>query len=161
MCDIFFFFFSSRRRHTRFSRDWSSDVCSSDLGGTVGLAALERWVREFARLVHEQRDLLTRLDAAIGDADHGTNLDRGLSAVVATLDEAAAGGSPPADAAALLKAVGMRLVSTVGGASGPLYGTLFLRMAGSAGGVAALDAEAFAKALRSGLDGVVARGRAG
>jgi dihydroxyacetone kinase-like protein len=130
-------------------------------GGTAGLAALERWVREFARLVHEQRDLLTRLDAAIGDADHGSNMDRGLSAVVAALDEAAAGGSPPADVASLLKAVGMRLVSTVGGASGPLYGTLFLRMAGSAGGVAALDAEAFATALRSGLDGVVARGRAG
>jgi dihydroxyacetone kinase-like protein len=138
--------------------------------GTVDLAALERWVREFARLVHEQRDLLTRLDAAIGDADHGSNLDRGLSAVVAALDEAAAAGSPPADAASLLKAVGMRLVSTVGGASGPLYGTLFLRMAGTAGGsriagtaggVAALDAESFAKALRSGLDGVVARGRAG
>jgi len=137
--------------------------------GTVDLVGLERWIREFARLVHEQRDLLTRLDAAIGDADHGTNMDRGLSAVVATLDEAVAGGSPPADAGSLLKAVGMRLVSTVGGASGPLYGTFFLRMAGSAGsvqpadaagGVAGLDAEAFAKALRSGLDGVVARGRA-
>lgn len=124
----------------------------------VDIAALGRWTREFARLVRENKDLLTRLDAAIGDADHGANMDRGMTAVVAALDEA--GGSPPADAGALLKAVGMTLVSTVGGASGPLYGTFFLRMAASAGGAAVLDAEGFAKALRSGLEGVVARGRA-
>jgi len=127
--------------------------------GTVDMAALGRWIRGFAHLVGENKELLTRLDAAIGDADHGANMDRGMSAVVAALDEAAADGSPPADAAALFKTVGMTLVSTVGGASGPLYGTFFLRMATAAGANAALDAEGFAKALRSGLEGVVARGR--
>jgi dihydroxyacetone kinase-like protein len=139
----------------------------------VDTAALNRWIREFARLVRANKDLLTRLDAAIGDADHGANMDRGMSAVVAALDDAGLGGaglddaglgdaaeSPPLDPAALLKAVGMTLVSTVGGASGPLYGTFFLRMATAAGEAAVLDAEGFAAGLRSGLQGVVARGRA-
>lgn len=121
---------------------------------TIDVAALGAWVREFARLVAEQRDHLTELDAAIGDADHGANMDRGLSAVVAALDAA-----PPADPAALLKQVGMTLVSKVGGASGPLYGTLFLRMAGAAG-AGELDPAGFAQALRAGLGGVVARGKA-
>jgi dihydroxyacetone kinase-like protein len=121
----------------------------------VDVAALVRWVGEFARVVGENKDLLTQLDAAIGDADHGANMDRGLSAVVAAL-----GADPPSSAAAALKQVGMKLVSTVGGASGPLYGTFFLRMATAAGESDALDAAAFAKALRAGLDGVVARGKA-
>ncbi len=121
---------------------------------TIDVAALGAWVREFGRLVAEQRDHLTELDAAIGDADHGANMDRGLSAVVAALDAA-----PPADPAALLKQVGMTLVSKVGGASGPLYGTLFLRMAGAAG-AGELDPAGFAQALRAGLGGVVARGKA-
>ena len=124
----------------------------------VDAAALGRWLREFARLVHQHRDTLTRLDAAIGDADHGANLARGTAAVVAMLD-----ATPPTDPAALLKATGMTLVSSVGGASGPLYGTLFLRMAASAAGPGppgSLDAATFAAALRAGLDGVLARGRA-
>ncbi|MGY1832921.1 dihydroxyacetone kinase subunit DhaL [Geodermatophilus sp. SYSU D01180] len=120
----------------------------------VGTEDLTAWLRRFAESVHEQRDRLTALDAAIGDADHGANMDRGMTAVVATLDEA-----PPADAAAMLKKTGATLVSKVGGASGPLYGTLFLRMAGAAGG-GDLDDAAFARALRAGLDGVVARGKA-
>jgi phosphoenolpyruvate---glycerone phosphotransferase subunit DhaL len=119
---------------------------------TVDHTALEAWVREFARLVSEQRDHLTELDAAIGDADHGSNMHRGLAAVVATFEQ-----KPPDESAALLKQVGMTLVSKVGGASGPLYGTLFLRMAGSAG---ELDAAGFARALRAGYEGVVARGKA-
>jgi phosphoenolpyruvate---glycerone phosphotransferase subunit DhaL len=119
------------------------------------LDQLTAWMREFHRLVTEQRDYLTELDSAIGDADHGANMARGMAAVVAALD-----GKPPANAAALFKQVGMTLVSTVGGASGPLYGTFFLRMATAAGEVDALNAEAFAKALRAGLDGVVARGKA-
>src|SRR5438094_7672591 len=97
---------------------------------------LEQWVRAFAQQVEDNKDLLTRLDAAIGDADHGANMDRGMSAVVAALDQP--GGPPPADPAALLKAVGMTLVSTVGGTSGPLYGTFFLRMATAAGDAADL-----------------------
>ena len=117
--------------------------------------ALHSWIREFARLIVEQKDLLTTLDAAIGDADHGTNMDRGMTAVTAALAD-----DPPTSAAGVLKLTGMRLVSTVGGASGPLYGTAFLRMAAAAGTDTELDAAGFAKALRAGLDGVVARGKA-
>jgi dihydroxyacetone kinase-like protein len=116
--------------------------------------ALTRWVGQFATLVEEHRDELTALDSAIGDADHGSNLHRGMTAVVAALREA-----PPADAAALLKKVGMTLVSKVGGASGPLYGTLFLRMAGAAQGDL-LEPAAFAAALRGGVVGVQERGKA-
>ncbi len=120
----------------------------------VGTAALDAWVREYARLVAEQRERLTELDAAIGDADHGANLHRGLSAVLTALDEA-----QPPDAAALLKKVGMTLVSKVGGASGPLLGTLFLRMS-AASDAEGLDAAGFARALRAGLVGVQERGKA-
>jgi dihydroxyacetone kinase-like protein len=121
---------------------------------SLDVAALEAWVREFARSVGEHKDELTALDSAIGDADHGANMDRGMSAAVAALE-----ASPPADPAALLKQVGMTLVSKVGGASGPLYGTFFLRMAGTLGPDPA-DGETFARALRAGLDGVIARGKA-
>jgi dihydroxyacetone kinase-like protein len=118
----------------------------------VDAAALTAWVREFARLVHEQRDTLTQLDAAIGDADHGANLDRGMTAVVAALE-----AQPPDDPAAVLKTVATTLIKTVGGASGPLYGTFFLRAAGALDGE---DGAALAKAVRAGLDGVAARGKA-
>ena len=90
---------------------------------TVSSASLQEWIRAFARLVAENRDHLTDLDAAIGDGDHGANMDRGMRAAVAALDEA-----KPETAAALFTKVGMTVVSTVGGASGPLFGTLFLRM---------------------------------
>ncbi len=119
----------------------------------INAAALERWVRAFAASIAEHADELTRLDSAIGDADHGANLARGTAAVLAKLD---ASGGP----AVLLKQVGMTLVSTVGGASGPLYGTFFLRMATAAGDAAELDAAAFGAALRAGVEGVVARGKA-
>ena len=115
----------------------------------VSTADLVEWVRTFARSVSAEKDQLTALDAAIGDADHGANMDRGMSAVVAALDQP--GGPPPADPAALLKAVGMTLVSTVGGASGPLYGTFFLRFAGAAGDGSELDPTQFAAAMRAGL----------
>ena len=118
----------------------------------VDAAALTAWVREFARLAHEQRDALTRLDAAIGDADHGANLDRGLTAVVAALE-----AQPADDPAAVLKTVATTLIKTVGGASGPLYGTFFLRAAGALDGD---DGRALATAVRAGYDGVVARGKA-
>jgi dihydroxyacetone kinase-like protein len=118
-------------------------------------SALAAWLREFARLITEHREMLTELDSAIGDADHGTNLDRGMTAVLGVLDS-----ESPATPAALFKRAGMTLVSTVGGASGPLYGTAFLRMSSAAGDDESLDAPGFAKALRAGLDGVVARGKA-
>jgi dihydroxyacetone kinase-like protein len=122
----------------------------------VDVGALTAWIRRFAELVAEHRDELTALDAAIGDADHGTNLDRGMAVVVGALD---AGRSP--GAGALLKQVGMTLVRTVGGASGPLYGTFFLRMSSALGEDAAtVPAETFAGSVRAGLDGVVARGKA-
>ena len=118
-------------------------------------AVLDRWVREFAQLVAENRDDLTELDAAIGDADHGANMDRGMQAAVAALDE-----TKPQTPGALLTKVGMTLVSTVGGASGPLYGTYFLRLGGALGETEPVTPEQMAKALRAGLDGVVARGKA-
>ena len=125
------------------------------MADAITTAELMAWLREFARAVHEERDHLTELDSAIGDADHGTNMDRGLTAAVAALDEAA-----PATAGALLKKVGTTLVSTVGGASGPLYGTLFLRMGVALGENDAVPPQQLAAALRAGLDGVAARGRA-
>ena len=122
---------------------------------TVGPAELGRWLRTFADEVTDHADELTRLDSEIGDADHGSNMRRGMNAVVGKLDAA-----PDAAPAALLKSAGMTLVSTVGGASGPLYGTFFLRMGTSAGDRAEFDGAAFAAALRAGLEGVLARGKA-
>ena len=120
--------------------------------GRVTIEELTRWLRRFADLISEHRDELSELDAAIGDGDHGTNMDRGMQAVVANL-----GGET---AAALTQQVGMTLVSSVGGASGPLYGTFFLRFATACGDARELDPAQFAAAMRAGLDGIVARGNA-
>ena len=122
---------------------------------TVSTAGLNQWVRAFAGLVAENKDSLTDLDAAIGDGDHGANMDRGMRAAVAGLDE-----TTPATAGALLNKVGMTVVSTVGGASGPLFGTLFLRIGASLGDTSEVPMSDFATALRAGLDGIVARGKA-
>ncbi|GAA1115258.1 dihydroxyacetone kinase subunit DhaL [Kribbella jejuensis] len=113
----------------------------------MNAALFDAWLRSFARLVAEHEDELTRLDSAIGDADHGANMNRGLAAVVGAIDPNVAAGP-------LLANAGMTLISTVGGAAGPLFGTFFLRM----GNV--LDDVPFATALRAGLDGVVQRGKA-
>lgn len=120
--------------------------------GDVDAAALIRWIRTFAERLSEHEAELTRLDSAIGDADHGANMNRGMRAVLARLD----GGAP----GVMLKHVGMTLVSTVGGASGPLYGTFFLRMAAAIGDRETLDGAGFAAALRAGVEGIVARGKA-
>lgn len=125
------------------------------MADTVSIAELSTWMREFRRLVAEQKDYLTGLDAAIGDGDHGINMDRGLTAAISALD-----GGTPSDAGALFKQVGMTLVSTVGGASGPLYGTFFLRFGATLGDARDVDPTVLAAAFRAGLDGVVARGRA-
>jgi phosphoenolpyruvate---glycerone phosphotransferase subunit DhaL len=122
---------------------------------TVTTAAFEAWVQRFAALVAEKREYLTELDSAIGDADHGSNMDRGMKAAVAALDEA-----QPMTPGAVLTKVGMTLVSTVGGASGPLFGTFFLRMGTSLTDTQEATPEQFATALRAGLEGVVARGKA-
>ncbi|QDE34221.1 dihydroxyacetone kinase subunit L [Microbacterium foliorum] len=121
----------------------------------IDTVALTDWVRRFRDLIAEKRDWLTELDSAIGDADHGANMARGMDAVVAKLD-----ADVPETVDELLKTVGMTLVSSVGGASGPLYGTLFLRMGMAAGPVLELDGTGLAASLRAGLDGIVARGKA-
>jgi dihydroxyacetone kinase-like protein len=122
----------------------------------VTTAALGAWVRRFADLVADERDHLTELDSAIGDADHGTNMDRGLKAAVAALEELGDG----AGAGPMFSKIGMTLVSTVGGASGPLYGTLFLRIGSTFGDTETVTPDQVAAALRAGLEGVVARGKA-
>lgn len=122
--------------------------------GAVNVQQLEEWIRAFAALVSEQKGYLTELDSAIGDADHGINMDRGMKAVLDKLDS-----TPSATADELFKLVGLTLVSSVGGASGPLYGTFFLRLGSAAGTVTELSPDDLAKGLRAGLDGLVARGK--
>jgi dihydroxyacetone kinase-like protein len=122
---------------------------------SVGYDDVVRMIRAFASTAAEQREYLTALDSAIGDADHGINMDRGMKAVVAKID-----GQPPTDVGALLKTVGMTLVSTVGGAGGPLYGTLFLQLGTATAGKETLEAPDWATALDAAVTGVQARGKA-
>ncbi|WP_309712306.1 dihydroxyacetone kinase subunit DhaL [Pseudolysinimonas sp.] len=128
---------------------------AKNMNGTIPLDALVKWLELFRTEVTEQRAYLTELDSAIGDADHGANMARGMAAVMDKLET-----STPSTADELFKSVGMTLVTSVGGASGPLYGTFFLRMGMTAGAVAEFDGAALAAALRAGLDGIVARGKA-
>jgi phosphoenolpyruvate---glycerone phosphotransferase subunit DhaL len=114
-----------------------------------------RWIRMFAEKIAEHKEHLTELDSAIGDADHGINMDRGMQAAVAKLD-----GVPTADLGALFKTVGMTLVSTIGGASGPLYGTLFLRLGSATAGKEELAPQDWLAALTDAVAGVQARGKA-
>src|ERR1700720_4232399 len=99
-------------------------------GSAVDTAFVRSWIAEIASSIDDQKDYLTQLDAAIGDADHGVNMQRGFTAVMAKLD-----GSDLASPGAVLTTVGATLISSVGGASGPLYGTAF-RNAGKALGTA-------------------------
>ena len=122
---------------------------------SLSVADLAAWVRRSAALIAGHAEELTELDAAIGDADHGANMKRGLAAAAEAVQT---GSFTSADA--LLKKVGTTLVSTVGGASGPLYGTFFLRAGGAVAGLEALDAQALASALEAGVGGLAARGRA-
>ena len=120
----------------------------------VTLDRLQSWLREFARLIADNKDHLTLLDSAIGDADHGINMDRGMQAVVVALD-----AEEFTRVSDLFKKVGMTLVSAVGGAAGPLYGTYFLRFGTQSGDVAALSPTKLGEALVAGLEGVVVRGK--
>src|SRR3954469_13496906 len=113
------------------------------------------WTRRSAEVIGENRARLTNLDREIGDGDHGENLDRGFRAVVAKL-----AGDPPATPGAVLKTVATTLISTVGGASGPLLGTAYLKAAGAAGDATELDASAVADVLAAARDGIVLRGKA-
>ena len=113
------------------------------------------WLERIAAVLHENAQYLTQLDSSIGDADHGINMDRGFSAVRDKFPAMAA-----MDIATRLKTVGMTLVSTVGGASGPLYGTAFLRAATAATGKQELSSADLVAMLDAFLGGVVARGKA-
>ncbi len=113
------------------------------------------WIRAYAAEITEQRAALVKLDTAIGDGDHGTNMDRGMRKAVEKLDAA-----DDPDIGAQLKGVGMALVSSVGGAAGPLYGTLFLQMGSAAGDSTELDLAGWTDALETGVKGVQARGKA-
>lgn len=119
------------------------------------LAQLSDWAVKFRDVINENREYLTALDAEIGDADHGSNMARGTTAAAEKLL-----ADPPATVSAFGKTVGMTLVSTVGGASGPLFGTLFLRFGTTAGDVTELDGAALLAALEAGVNGVQARGKA-
>jgi phosphoenolpyruvate---glycerone phosphotransferase subunit DhaL len=120
----------------------------------VDAGTIRRWLTEAATAVREQRDYLTQLDAAIGDADHGTNMDRGFTAVVEKLD--GLDGSP----GKLLTTAGSTLVSTVGGASGPLWGTALRRAGRRLGDAEDFDLTELAQAFDAALAGVVELGAA-
>lgn len=122
---------------------------------TIGRDAVMRWIEAYAQAIIENRTYLTELDAAIGDADHGANMDRGFRAVVAKLP--ALGDK---DISTVFKTIGMTLLSTVGGASGPLYGTLFLQMAQAAAGKSELTLAEWCAALEAATNGIVNRGKA-
>lgn len=114
-----------------------------------------RFLERVAAKLQEQRAYLTELDSAIGDADHGTNMDRGFSAVLAKLPTVA-----DKDIGTILKTTGMTLVSTVGGASGPLYGTAFLRASVALADRYELDEDDLTVALEAALEGIMMRGKA-
>ena len=122
---------------------------------TISRDGVLDWMNRFAGEMSEHRQELVRLDTAIGDGDHGTNMDRGMRKALEKL-----AASEQADPGAVLKTVAMALISSVGGAAGPLYGTLFLQMGSALGGDSAVDLERYAQAWRKGLDGVQARGKA-
>lgn len=113
------------------------------------------WLARFSTYVTENRAYLTELDSAIGDADHGANMARGMAAVMEKI-----GAVPSETLDVLFKQVGMTLVTSVGGASGPLYGTFFLRFGVTAGESTELDADQLGAALHAGLEGVITRGKA-
>ena len=121
---------------------------------SLDAAWARRWIESSAADIAEQRDYLVDLDRAIGDGDHGENMDRGFKAAVEALGQA-----QPASVAEVLKTVAKTLMSTVGGAAGPLYGTAFLR-ASKAAGDGDLDGAGVAAVIAGALDGIQARGKA-
>ena len=122
---------------------------------TIGCDDVLAWIVELQQVYAQNRQWLTELDSAIGDADHGANMDRGFTAVLAELQ-----ASPPQDVGAALKAVAMTLIRTVGGASGPLYGTFFLRASSACAGKTTLQAYDLVRVFQAGIEGVQQRGKA-
>ena len=121
----------------------------------ITIDQLTGWLRRFHQQMIKNQAEITELDSAIGDADHGINMARGMAAVIDKLD-----GEQPARVNDLFKTVAMTLVMSVGGASGPLYGTFFLRFGGAVGSVTELDTAALATGLHAGRAGIVERGKA-
>jgi dihydroxyacetone kinase-like protein len=121
----------------------------------ISKAQIVRWLEKSAAVLQENKEYLTDLDSAIGDADHGINMARGFGKVAERLPDVA-----DKDIGNLLKAVGMTLISTVGGASGPLYGTAFMRMGGAVMAREELTGAELAAMLAEGMAGIVQRGRA-
>ncbi len=122
---------------------------------TISREAVLAWIKNLATAIAEQKDYLTQLDSDIGDGDHGANMHRGFQAVLGKLP-----GVSDKDIGTIFKTVGMTLVSTVGGAGGPLYGTLFMQMGSVTAGKTELTLSDWAAALEAGLKGVVMRGKA-
>ena len=114
-----------------------------------------QWLQDFATQIEQNKDYLTELDAAIGDADHGINMERGFKKVMSQLPSVA-----DKDIGSILKSVSMTLISSVGGASGPLYGTFFLKASTVAVDKQQLTDEEIVSLLQAGLDGVLQRGKA-
>jgi len=114
-----------------------------------------RWINRVAVVLHENREYLTQLDSPIGDSDHGINMDRGFKAVIVKLPTV-----ENMDIGSILKTVGTTLVSTVGGASGPLYGTAFLRAGMATSGKNELYEADVVHMLEAALEGIKARGKA-
>ncbi|MDO5033641.1 MAG: dihydroxyacetone kinase subunit DhaL [Eubacteriales bacterium] len=112
------------------------------------------WIKSYAQLIAEQKDLLTDLDREIGDGDHGVNMNRGFTAVLAKLENPSANGL-----GALAKLIATTLISTVGGASGPLYGTFFLKMALVLGANTEASGELVLQALEAGVQGIKTLGK--
>lgn len=121
----------------------------------VSQAQILQWLQIFASEIEQNKEYLTQLDAAIGDADHGINMARGFQKVMSQLPTVA-----NQDIGSILKTVSMTLISSVGGASGPLYGTLFLKASTVAVGKQTLTTQELLQLLQAGLDGVLQRGKA-
>ena len=122
---------------------------------TISRDAVLDWIKAYAAAIATDKDALTQLDAQIGDGDHGANMHRGFQAVLAKLP-----GVADKDIGSIFKTVGMTLVSTVGGAGGPLYGTFFMQLGTATGGKMEMTLADWSAALQAGVDGVVMRGKA-
>ena len=132
------------------------DTALTDEAPTLDTAWTVRWIRRSAEVLATNRAALNTLDRDIGDGDHGENMSRGFQAVLPKLDGLAVETTP----GTVLKLVATTLISTVGGASGPLYGTAFLKAAGAVGSAESLDAAALVALLTAARDGIVLRGKA-
>jgi len=122
---------------------------------SISRDAVLDWLTAFAVRINENTAYLTQLDSDIGDGDHGANMNRGMQAVLTKLPTVA-----DKDIGSVFKTVGMTLVSTVGGASGPLYGTMFMQMGTATAGKLELTLDDWIAAMQAGYDGVLMRGKA-